>query len=196
MEIWYPTGSIIISVCLDLLGSTRRRYYSGKRGQDFCKDTKKQQNSGGGRGASWVKSVGSCRLHHSKGTCISTQYPNCQLHHTQRRAVRLAVGHSLCVSAPNTLPSQPSSGSDQMCKTCRWAVFCTDQMKASKAVQQGFTWENHHSLFQFGHSVRASQSEHHLSNESDAALISFPGWRLLCCNFPIPRWHSLAFLTT
>lgn len=138
MEIWYPTGSIIISVCLDLLGSTRRRYYSGKRGQDFCKDTKKQQNSGGGRGASWVKSVGSCRLHHSKGTCISTQYPNCQLHHTQRHAARLAVGHSLCVSAPNTLPSQPSSQVATRCaKPAGGLCFAQTKWRPARQYSRG-----------------------------------------------------------
>lgn len=140
------------------------------------KTQKRQHGSGGGRDASWVKSGGSCRLNSStppleRDPWVSTQHLKSWLCHTQRRAARLAVGDSLCISAPNTLPSQPSSGRDQMCKNHRWAAFCTGQTKASRAVHR-FTWENHQSLFQFGCFVHDSQSDHHLSNEGDVVQIS------------------------
>lgn len=120
-----------------------------------------------------VEAAGSAaQPHHSKGTWVSTQHPNSWLHNTQGCSVRLVVGDRLCISAPNTLPSQPSSGRDQMCKNCRWAVFCTDQTKSSKAVQLRFTWENHQSLFQFGCFVHAPQSDHRLPTEGDVTQLS------------------------
>lgn len=82
------------------------------------KTQKRQQGSGGGRDAcelNRVETAGStAQPHHAKGTWVSTQHVNSQLRHSQRCAARLAAGDSLCISAPNTLPSQPSNGRDQI----------------------------------------------------------------------------------
>jgi len=81
------------------------------------------------------------RPYYLKGTWVSTQHLKLQLCYTQRRAARLVVGDGLCISTLNTLPSQPSSGQDQMCNSSRWAVVCTDPTKAGKALQHGFAQE-------------------------------------------------------